>query len=375
MGVYLLSARGIISSVSDDPLYELEEIIAESCAAKILVPKARSLRQWSRGRGGIAAKLADRYLQWSGGFYQPLQRLHLPNETNVLLLIALHPTRLQVLSSLPNWRQQFDVVAAYVFDSWLFEDYPAAVRQFDHLFVPMPEMVEPLQRYLNIPVSLLSFGADAWQHGSGNPHRCIDLISYGRIPKLHHQVLSATYHHPQSSRLYLRSVPRQTEHFPVAPYAQRADLESTRQLYQLLRRSRLALAYDTLYPGMREFPHSFVTLRWFQCGAAGCAIVGKRPTTPIADELLDWEDATLELPDDPQACVDVIEALLNDTQRLHQIHRRNYLENLMRHDWRWRIKTMLSRLDLPIPEALTQQCKAIDQRYRELIKNHLVYCR
>jgi Glycosyl transferases group 1 len=110
-----------------------------------------------------------------------------------------------------------------------------------------------------------------------------------------------------------------------------------------------------MYPGMREFPHPFVTLRWFQCGAAGCAIVGKRPTTPLADELLAWEDATIELPDDPQACLEFVEALLQDWNRLNRIHTRNYLENLARHDWRLRIKDVFEILKLPLPLPLVEQ--------------------
>ena len=106
---------------------------------------------------------------------------------------------------------------------------------------------------------------------------------------------------------------------------------------------------------MREFPHSFVTLRWFEGGAAGCAIAGKRPTTPIAEQLLDWEDATLELPDDPEASADFIEELLQDQQRLESIHKRNYIQNLTRHDWRWRIKNMLEQLQIPLPAPLANE--------------------
>ncbi len=136
-------------------------------------------------------------------------------------------------------------------------------------------------------------------------------------------------------------------------------------LFKILRRTKIALAFDTMYPGMRQFPYSFVTLRWFECGGAGCAILGKRPTAPVADELLCWEDATIELPDDAQASVEFIEELWQDKPRLEATHKRNYAENLARHDWRLRIKLALDCLGVPLPARLVEelsQLKALHAR-------------
>ncbi|HEY9907968.1 MAG TPA: glycosyltransferase [Thermosynechococcaceae cyanobacterium] len=289
----------------------------------------------------------------------------LPKEPNVLLMVALCGANLSLLSSIPQWRQQFDVVAAYVFDAWSPEIYPKLTGQLDRLFVPMPEIIDLLRRQLKVPVSLLPFGADALGQGSGRCDRPIDLMSYGRIPKADHTAFLSAFNHPNSDRLYYRSTPRQGEFFPRDLYAQRRDSEDTALLYHLLRKSKLTLAYDTLQPGMRQFPHSFVTLRWFQGGAAGCAIVGKRPTTPLADELLDWEEATIELPDDPQHSVDCIQDLLQDTRRLEAIHQRNYLQNLRRHDWRLRIRDLLMELQVPLPEPLVEQIAALKTKHRQ----------
>lgn len=119
------------------------------------------------------------------------------------------------------------------------------------------------------------------------------------------------------------------------------------QLYNLLRRAKLSLAFDPLYPGMQRF----------QSGAAGCGIVGKRPTTPLANELLDWEDAAIELPDDPEASAAFVEQLLSGQPRLNAIHQRNYLENLARHDWRYRIEQMLTTLGVELPDRLVNELR------------------
>lgn len=364
MGIYLLSDRSLVSSVSMDPVFELEDLLTQTCGATILAPKLRGISRWAQQSTNLVNQGVSKVLSNTTGFYEWLD-CSLPQELNVLLVIALYGSRLDLLSSIPDWRQRFDIVAAYVFDAWSPEIYPRYTGLLNHLFVPLSEMIEPLQNHWKIPVSLLPFGADVLVHGSDSLERPIDLISYGRVPHHHHHAFTQAFNQPDSTYFYLRLTPRSSENCPQQPYEQRRDREDNLQLYQLLRRTKLALAYDPLYGGMRTFPFSFVTLRWFQCGAAGCAIVGKRPTTPLADELLDWHDATIELPDDPSTCLEVIQDLLQDGERLQAIHQRNYVKNLSRHDWRLRIRTLLETLGLALPTVLAEQLTQLDQRQNQ----------
>jgi hypothetical protein len=362
MGIYVLSARQLISSVSLDPIFELEDILVQSCDATLLVPTAQMVTKQVHLYPEWANQFAKKVIRRTVGLYQPIDDLDLPDESNVLLIVVTHPGWLEMLSCIPRWRQRFDLVVAYVFDAWFLEWYPQYTRWLDHLFVPMPEIIKSLKQYLGIPVSLLPFASDVLLHGSNNLDRAIDLVSYGRIPAAHNTAFAQTFNHPHSHQLYYRSTPRATTYFPDKPYAERREIEDTAQLYQILRKTKIALAYDTMYPGMRLFPHPFVTLRWFQCGATGCAIAGKRPTTPLADELLNWEDATIELPDQPVACVGMLKDLLQDTTRLNTIHRRNYLENLARHDWRHRIKAVMGTLQIPVPPPLGEALSALQAK-------------
>jgi hypothetical protein len=362
MNVCILSSRGLSSSVSWDPLYELEDLLVQVCDACLIVPAARGVQQWLSRQVGYPAMLAGKVLHRTIGAFEPNELNLPPNPPNVLLIVGISPADLHLLSSIPAWRQQFDCVAAYIFDAWEPSYYPRLARQLDHLFVPMPEIVDLLHQHLQIPVSLLPFGVDALVHGSAKLDRSIDLMSYGRIPEPFRQTFSRVFNQPTSDRIFYHATPRRSEEYPSKPYEDRDDRRDRLLLFQLLRRTKLVLAFDTLYPGMRTFPYSFLTLRWFEGGAAGCAIVGKRPTTPLAERLLDWEDATIELPDDPIASVAVIEDLLQSPTRLQAIHQRNYMQHLSRHDWRWRIRSLLEQLNLPLPTPLVRQLEQIQQR-------------
>lgn len=70
------------------------------------------------------------------------------DERNVLIIIALNGGDIKRLSSIPGWRQQFDMVAAYIFDAWGFECYPKYASKLDNVFMPMPEIVESLRAFL-----------------------------------------------------------------------------------------------------------------------------------------------------------------------------------------------------------------------------------
>jgi hypothetical protein len=158
---------------------------------------------------------------------------------------------------------------------------------------------------------------------------------------------------------------------PDAPYEQRTDHADASLLYQLLRKSKASLCFDTLYPGMRYFPHSFVTLRWFDAFATGCAAVGKRPITPEADRLMPWPDASLDLPEDPERAADLLEDLFEDRARLTRIRLRNHYEALARHDWRLRIRDLLRQLGLPLPSRLTQELEQLERKTAEAERHAL----
>ncbi|MBV8887461.1 MAG: glycosyltransferase family 1 protein [Chroococcidiopsidaceae cyanobacterium CP_BM_RX_35] len=355
--VYVLSGRKLISTVAWDPIFELENLLVRMCDGQLLLPTARGITQWLHGRPKYMAQLPNKIVRHTIGLYNLLDGSFKSQERrNILFIIGISGADLGLLSSLPRWRQYFDVVVAYISDAWGVNTYPKHTHHIDHLFVPHPEIIEPLQKYFGIPVSLLPLGSDVLTHGSGGLNRPFDLVSFGRTPENYHRTFVKAFNQPGSGRIYYRSIPRPLEAFPKTPYEERRDQENFLQLFKILRRSTLALAFDPrIYSGMRQFPFSIITNRWFDCGAAGCVIIGKRPTAPIADKLLDWKDATIELPEDPQTSVEFIKELLQDRPRLASIHKRNYAENLAQHDWRYRIKTMLEQLDIPLPDPLVNE--------------------
>lgn len=368
MNLFLLSSRALVSNVSWDPVFELENIVLQTCKAQLLIPSCREIIQWSSSKlHPLPDRILRKVVKSTTGFYKLEPLPDLSNQPNVLLLIGISGADLELLSSISKWRQRFDVVIAYIFDSWWPEIYSKNVYQLDHLFVALPEVIDELKQKFSIPVSLIPFAADVLTQGSCQQKRSIDLTSFGRIPSHYDRAFCHKFNQPGSEQIYFKSTPRAAEEFPKLPYEMRKEEPDTLMLFHILRHSKLTLAFDTLYPGMRAFPYSFITLRWFYGTATGGAVVGKRPTTPLMDELLNWEDATIELPDDPQQSVEFIDELLQDEVRLNGIYKRNYVESLARHDWRHRIQSMLETVKIPLPQGLGEELSQIKRIHDQIV--------
>ncbi|MEG4044207.1 glycosyltransferase [Microcoleus sp. Pol17_C1] len=367
MNIFVLSSRALVSNVSWDPVFELENIVVRTCNAQLLVPSAREVVQWSSTLYPLAARIVLKAVKSTTGLYNLPLLPQLSDKPNVLLMIGLSGGDLELLSSIPKWRERFDVVVAYIFDSWAPEIYSKNVYHLDHLFVALPEIIDELKKRFGIPVSLIPFAADVLAQGSCQLKRSIDLTSFGRIPSHYDTVFLNKFNQPGSEQIYYKSTPRTAEEFPKLPYEMRRDEPDTLLLFHILRHSKLTLAFDTLYPGMRRFPYSFITLRWFYGAATGGAIVGKRPTTHLMDELMNWEDATIELPDDPHKSVEFINELLQDEGRLNSIYKRNYVESLARHDWRHRIQSMLEAVKIPLPQGLRQELSQMKMIHEKMV--------
>jgi len=57
MNIFVLSSRALCSTVSWDPVFELENIIVRTCNAQLLIPSARDVIQWSSGLNPLADRI------------------------------------------------------------------------------------------------------------------------------------------------------------------------------------------------------------------------------------------------------------------------------------------------------------------------------
>jgi hypothetical protein len=80
----------------------------------------------------------------------------------------------------------------------------------------------------------------------------------------------------------------------------------------------------------------------------------------MADEMLFWPGATLELPEDPNAAADELVSLLSRNGETEQQRRSNIFHSLGHHDWRYRIVDLCSKFNLPVPQALNDDLSRLE---------------
>jgi len=88
--------------------------------------------------------------------------------------------------------------------------------------------------------------------------------------------------------------------------------------------------------------------------SAGPAALPEPVLRQAAEEMLDWPGATVELPQEPHAAADRLEAMLASRDGFELQRRRNIERVLTRHDWRHRIDRLCTLMGWTRPARLEQ---------------------
>jgi hypothetical protein len=205
----------------------------------------------------------------------------------------------------------------------------------DRLCLPFRQAVEMLRAEHRAIARHVPLGVDTSLVNGENEQRPITVLGYGSQPAQLSRLLAETMNDPLSPFIF-----HHTDH--MSYYNVTDGRLHRRHFWKLAQSSQLALTYDAAVTNPQRIPFSIVGQRFYESLAAGCVLVGRRPVTSEADELLNWPDAIIELPDEPSEAVEKINQLHMDAERLARIRERNVLETRRRHDWRYRIPLMLA---------------------------------
>lgn len=309
---------------------ELADLLVHYLGATLITPR-RADNGWAR-----------RLLGGSSSSWQPLDCAG----GDVLIVVAHAPQDLSMIDAIANCRGKFGRIFGWVTDSYFTAGFGQALERYDAITVTAHEdMAHPQARH-GVAVHQVYQGIDglAWAPPSG-AERAIDLIGFGRMPPSYHTHFAARFHPASSRHLYL--------HSPLGHVTGPSVHLERGMLFKLLHRSRISLAFHLFVEPQGQRPRSMmVTSRWLESLLAGCVVAGKRPVSRMADDMLCWNGATVDLADDPHEAGDQLALLLAHDDRLHVQRRRNVREVLLRHDWRHRIVELCGHFKLEVPSAL-----------------------
>lgn len=352
LSVTVASLRNVRMIPAQCCVVEMEDVLLDVLDAHLITPVCNRGATWQ-------SRLAFRYDP--GKIYSRGSSDRHCGDLLILSALTMSDV-VQMVIQLGRSIRDYDHVWAIVFDAGLsdkrkakstwqkkFSTHHAAVDCIDRILTPVTFGIASLSQLYGIPTDHFPLAADVVKYGNNRPKRLIDVTGYGRLKQEHSVLLSQSYNHPESARMYFH-----TDHMNFTTVTD--HYIHRRYFWKVLTNSKISLCYShkSANPASR-FRHDFVGQRWFESLAGGCAIVGYKPDCTEAEKMFGWEDALIELPAETPEIVPFLESLLNDEQRMQVIYERNYYHALVSHDWIYRIENLLSSAQLPLPPKLAER--------------------
>jgi hypothetical protein len=254
------------------------------------------------------------------------------------LLICTSPADLSSILRIPNWRNTYGRIVAWVYDSFWTEWIPPwtrASRIFDQVFVAEREDLNIWRQKLRAPVDWLPWGSDVLSFGSPDPVRQLDLVRFGRQPK-----------EWEDDLVNARACQSLGLTFHGRPTSFSDPTENERGLMGMLSNTKFALAFSNrANPTIQTHPErEYITGRWTDALASGAIVAGIPPRSESVQSLL-WPEALLDIGtvDQTEGLQVIVSAVREWTpQRAQQ----NYIRSLETFDWRWRFKRLAEALHI-----------------------------
>jgi Glycosyl transferases group 1 len=365
----MMSMRRIHDLVGSCALYEFEDLVADLLGADLsIVTHTDGLHV------GRNIYRAVRYLTGSANIAETVRpglgAVSLAQSYDVFLPFFNHPHELYALNAIRGWRERTRFAACYLCEAW-DADLPRylveLLHDFDHIFVGVRGSVETIARITERPVTYLPMGIDTDRfcpRPGQEPPRFIDVCSVGRRSELTHQALlelaernNLFYHHDTFTM-----GGRTPISFRVANHREHRGL-----LANVLKRSRYFIANRAwadrpyLTGGKDEVP-----ARFYEGAAAGAVMIGAPPRAEEFDEQFGWPDSVVPIEFNSPHIGEVIAELDADPARVERARRNNVTNALLKHDWVYRLRTVLDVVKLPVNERIAAREARLRERAGEV---------
>lgn len=278
------------------------------------------------------------------------RRLFRPSRSgdDIALYLVNSPKEIAAVVAHPGFDDRAALRVLWIVDSFWTDRVPEELMSNFDLVIYMQEAdTAYYDRVSNGRALFIGWGADVLGLGSGREVRPIDILRVGRQP------LSW-----EDDRLSAEAARAHGLTFHGRP----PEGISYAELMGYYAQARFVIAFSNVVaPAPYNHPtKAYFTGRWTDALANGAVVAGIAPHQDIGIAARLWDGALLEFDGvDLERNLAVLEEA---AARWHpDIARRNHLNALMRLDWRWGLKRLADRLDLPCP-ALDRDLDRLRER-------------
>jgi Glycosyl transferases group 1 len=354
--ILLLSMRRLHKQVAFSTQYEFEDVFAQVTGADRAEADDRAALERSR-RAYKLARLATGSRRMGWALCPRASTVRLGRDYDLFFAVFNNAYELFALATLPDWRAHCRKAACFINEIHI-GDMPVYLLEllvdFDHVFIGVDGGVDAVARIVGRPVSYLPLAVDAlgFAPSAGAPLRPIDICNIGRRSAVTHAALVDL---ARNRRIfyYYDTVAASGNDWKQRTFRVDSASEHRLLLASLLQRSRYFIANR----GLVNHPEitrgwDIISNRFYEGAAAGTVMLGEPPRTEEFARQFDWSEAVIQLPFDSPDVGRVLEELDRDPHRLERIRRDNVRNAALRHDWVYRIRTVLETLGLPVTASM-----------------------
>lgn len=323
--------------------YEFEDVIADLEDADYIFPEPRSPSPlWTNIVETLSKR--TRSLPWNPAFvFPPIKERY-----DYFVAVVMFAYDLDVLARMPDWTSKVGYSICYIDELFIrsLEQYPKSLKtleRFDLLVLNCAGTQEDLSSSFPIKTTVVSSGIDAMRFCPRDLHqeRKIDLHSMGRRNEELHDEFLKLARKDHWLYLYDTTLLPTVEDHKLHRDALASRLQHSR--FFIVNPAKFNCQIDS---GTQEE----IGFRYFEGSAAGTVMVGKIPNNPCFHHYFPWDDAVIELPDDPSDACDLLSGLMQDEERLQRITFENVKGALERHDFVYRWEEILKAAEIePLP--------------------------
>lgn len=350
--ICIFSQRGVQRSVSRCAEYEFEDLVCEIDRADLLTAEASS---HFHVREKVANQLTRRF---SHVHVNPgIKGLRLDRDYDLFFMICQFPRDLLSLNAVSGWRDRCRKAVCWVAEIWSSQvsevrNHLRVLSKFDHVVIPCMGTVPSVRAVIGDHCVYVPPGIDTilFCPYPNPPRRCVDVYSMGRKSMTIHQALLRMTEQgrlfyvydtiAQKDTLY----PRQHRHL-VANLARRSR-------YFIANTPKIDRPFET--NGQGE-----ISYRLFEGAAAGAVLIGDVQRTDAFKQCFDWPDSVIHVPFDSPDIAEIVADLDAQPARLERIRRNSVTQSLLRHDWAYRWRDILTAVGLEPRPALTERIQRL----------------
>jgi len=347
--ICMFSQRNVQRLVSRSADYEFEDVICEVDDVELFAPEPT---RWFKTGKKLANQLG-RHLSVAS-LNPGLRRVRLNRSYDVFIAKCMFPSDLPSVNAIKGWRQNCRTAVCWLAEIWAgelhkWEGHLKILSQFDYVVLNCSASVQPVQDAIRRPCFYLAPGIDTIRFCPypTPPHRCIDVYSLGRRSPVTHQALLKMVEQRQIFYVY-DTIHQMDTLYPRQHRSLVANV-AKRSRYFIANTAKINQQFET--HGQSEIGYRFP-----EGAASGTVMIGESPENEAFRKHFDWPDAVIHMPFDTPDIAEILADLDSQPERLEQISRNNVIQSLLRHDWVYRWRTILSIVGLePRPALIARQ--------------------